>query len=110
MRIKKIMRWNHLLILFILAFMSFSLSAETKIAILEFELKDMTLAPRIPAEIKRTASIKPLLEMELKKAGYTILDIDIESQKHADSGVGYLFDHDDVAANFISVSIKRKDA
>ena len=92
------MRWSHVLILFILAFMSFSLSAETKIAILEFELKDMTLAPRIPAEIKRTASIKPLLETELKKAGYTIIDIDIESQKHADSGVGYLFDHDDVAA------------
>ena len=92
------MRWSHVLILFILAFMSFSLSAETKIAILEFELKDMTLAPRIPAEIKRTASIKPLLETELKKAGYTIIDIDIESQKYADSGVGYLFDHDDVAA------------
>ena len=58
----------------------------------------MTLAPRIPAEIKRTASIKPLLEAELKKANYTIIDIDIKSQKLADSGVGYLFDHDDVAA------------
>ena len=92
------MRWNHLVILFIFVFMSFSLSAETKIAILEFELKDMTLAPRIPAELKRTASIKPLLEAELKKAGYTIINIDIESQKYADSGVGYLFDHDDVAA------------
>jgi hypothetical protein len=78
--------------------MSFSLSARTKIEILEFELKDMTLAPRTPAEIKRTASIKPLLEAELKSADYTIFDIDLESQKMADSGVGYLFDHHDVAA------------
>lgn len=77
---------------------SFALSAETKIAVLDFELKDMTLAPRIPAEIKRTASIKPLLESELKSANYTIIEIDRDSQKQADSGVGYLFDHDDVAA------------
>jgi len=84
--------------LMILVCMSFNLSAETKIAILEFELKDMTLAPRIPAEIKRTASIKPLLEGELQSADYSIISIDLESQKAADSGVGYLFDHHDVAA------------
>jgi len=98
MSIKKHIRWNRLFSLIILVCMSFSLSAETKIAILAFELKDMTLAPRIPAEIKRTASIKPLLETELKSADYTIIDIDLESQKMADAGVGYLFDHDDVAA------------
>ncbi len=72
--------------------------AETKIAILDFELKDLTLAPRIPAEIKRTASIKPLLEAELRKADYVIISIDAESQKQAQGGVGYLFDHHDVAA------------
>ena len=98
MSMKKHVRWNRLFSLIILVCMSFSLSAGTKIAILEFELKDMTLAPRIPAEIKRTASIKPLLEAELKSAGYTIINIDLESQKLADSGVGYLFDHDDVVA------------
>ncbi len=98
MNTKKYTRWNQLFSLIILGCMSFNLSAETKIAILEFELKDMTLAPRIPAEIKRTASIKPLLEAALKTADYTIIDIDLESQKFADSGVGYLFDHDDVAA------------
>ncbi|WP_230991094.1 DUF2380 domain-containing protein [Bathymodiolus platifrons methanotrophic gill symbiont] len=74
------------------------MSAGAKIAVLEFELKDMTLAPRIPAEIKRTASIKPLLEAELQSADYTIIDVDLESQKRADGGVGYLFDHDDVVA------------
>jgi len=81
-----------------LFFMSMCLFAETKIAILDFELKDLTLAPRIPAELKRTASIKPLLETELKKAGYTIISIDPNSQKLAESGIGYLFDHHDEAA------------
>lgn len=72
--------------------------AETRIAILEFELKDLTLAPRIPSEIERTASIKPLLEAELKKAGYVIVNIDPESQEFSNAGVGYLFDHNGVAA------------
>ncbi|MCF7970570.1 MAG: DUF3280 domain-containing protein [Methylococcaceae bacterium] len=90
---------QRLLISIALCFISVSAFAQTKIAILDFELKDMTLKPRIPAEIKRTASIKPLLEAELKKADYTIINIDLESQKFADSGVGYLFDHHDVAAN-----------
>jgi len=98
MNIKKRLFWNKIYSLMILSCISFNLSAETKIAILEFELKDMTLAPRIPSEIKRTASIKPLLERELKSANYTIIEIDPESQKLANSGVGYLFDHHDVAA------------
>jgi hypothetical protein len=83
---------------FLLCFISLNVLAETRIAILDFELKDLTLAPQIPAEIKRTASIKPLLEKELKKAGYVIIDIDSKSQKLADAGIGYLFDHHDVAA------------
>ncbi len=78
--------------------LSFNLWAETRIAILDFELKDMTLAPGIPAEIKRTASIKPLLENELKSAGYRIIEIPLSAQQAANSGVGYLFEHADVAA------------
>lgn len=96
METKQIQR---LFLLISLCLVSSGVFAETKIAILDFELKDMTLKPRIPAEIKRTASIKTLLEGELKKADYTIVKIDPESQKFADSGVGYLFDHHDVAAN-----------
>ena len=72
--------------------------AETRIAILDFELKDMTLTPGVPEEIKRTKSIRPLLEEELRKADYVIVNIDPSSQKKSDSGVGYLFDHHDVAA------------
>ncbi len=82
----------------LLCLISFSVFAETKIAILDFELKDLTLAPRIPSEIKRTASIKPLLETELKTADYVIINIDPESQKNANAGIGYLFDHHDIAA------------
>ncbi len=81
-----------------LGLLSLNLSAATRIAILDFELKDLTLAPRIPAEIERTSSIKPLLENELKSAGYRIVDIPLQAQRAADSGVGYLFDHADAAA------------
>ena len=89
---------KHIFSTILLCFISFGVFAETKIAILDFELKDLTLAPRIPAEIKRTASIKPLLETELKRADYVIIKIDPESQKSANGGIGYLFDHHDVAA------------
>jgi len=93
------MKIHHILRLVGLYLISLSALAETKIAILDFELKDLTLAPRIPAEIKRTASIKPLLEAELKKASYLIIKVDPTKQELANSGVGYLFDHHDVAAN-----------
>lgn len=72
--------------------------AETRIAILDFELNDLTMKPRIPAEINRTASIKPLLEKELKSAGYRIIPVDPKAQQQANSGFGYLFDHNEVAA------------
>jgi hypothetical protein len=77
---------------------SVGICAETSIAILDFELSDVTLAPRIPAEIERTASIKAMLEGELKKAGYKIIAIDLDAQHEANGSFGYLFDHNDVAA------------
>ena len=70
MKIKQILQVCASLTLF---FISANVFSGTKIAIIEFELKDMTLAPRIPAEIKRTASIKPLLEAALKTADYTMV-------------------------------------
>lgn len=82
-----------------LGFLMGEAMAESKIAVLDFELKDMTLAPGIPAEIERTAAIQPLLEAELKAAGYSIVKIPIAAQQAADSGVGYLFDHADSAAD-----------
>ncbi len=82
----------------LLCLVSINLYATPSIAVLEFELKDLTLKPGVPAEIKRTASIKPLLEGELRSAGYQIVNISLPAQQEADSGVGYLFDHADVVA------------
>jgi hypothetical protein len=84
--------------LLLLGLVSINLYATPRIAILEFELKDLTLKPRVPAEIKRTASIKPMLEGELRSAGYQIVNIPLSAQQAANSGVGYLFDHEDVVA------------
>lgn len=72
--------------------------AETCIAILDFELNDLTMKPRVPTEIDRTASIKPLLERELQSAGYRIINVKPKAQQQANSGFGYLFAHHDVAA------------
>jgi len=84
--------------LFLIALSVTQVSAATSIAILDFELNDLTLKPRTAAEINRTASLKPLLEKELKSAGYRIISIDLATQDQANSGFGYLFDHDDVAS------------
>ncbi len=81
-----------------LCLLSFNAAAQTRIAILDFELKDLTLAPGVPAELARTASIKPLLAQELSSAGYQIVAIPSQTQQAANSGVGYLFDHADAAA------------
>jgi len=93
-------KWvSRLLISGVLCLINSSVYAETKIAILDFELKDLTMLPRTTAEIERTASIKPLLETELKTAGYVIINIPEKSQENATAGTGYLFDHHDIAAN-----------
>jgi hypothetical protein len=73
-------------------------SAAPRIAVLDFELKDLTPAPNVPAEIARTASIKPLLEQELARAGYQIVQIDRADIANFAAGPGYLFDHHDLAA------------
>lgn len=82
----------------LLSVLSMSSYAQTRLAILDFELSDVTLAPGIPAEVARTASIKAMLEGELQRAGYAIIPISLDNQHEANGGFGYLFDHNDVAA------------
>lgn len=72
--------------------------AKPRIAILDFELKDLTLKPGVPQEVERTGSVKPMLEEELAKSGYEIVAIPLAAQLRATAGVGYLFDHHDNAA------------
>lgn len=76
------------------------LSAPTPtIAILDFELNDLTLTPGLPEEQERTASIGPLLRGNLESQyGFELVAIDSDVQEAADESFGYLFDHHDVAA------------
>jgi hypothetical protein len=85
-------------VMLLLCVFTFAAKAQPRIAVLDFELKDLTLKPGMPAEISRTASVKPLLENELAKSGYHIIAIPADAQKLATAGTGYLFDHHDVAA------------
>ena len=98
MKKNKIVKLHSLFFALLMCMTFTDVSAKPRIAVLDFELKDMTLAPRIPAEIIRTASIKPLMENELKKSGYDIVSINPDAQQLATAGAGYLFDHPDVAA------------
>jgi len=74
-------------------------TASPRIAVLGFELKDLTLAPNTPTEIARTKSIKPLLEEELQKSGFQIVQIAADDVEKATAGPGYIFDHHDIAAD-----------
>ena len=73
--------------------------AQIKIAILDFELNDLTLQPDNPAERERTASVAPMLRAALaQQTDYQIITISAEAQAQADIGFGYLFDHEAKAA------------
>ncbi|MGQ0591979.1 MAG: DUF2380 domain-containing protein [Gammaproteobacteria bacterium] len=73
--------------------------AGTRIAVLDFELNDLTLLPGTPEELARTANVAPLLrEALVKKGGYESVAIDPAAQAQANVSFGYLFDHTEVAA------------
>lgn len=68
------------------------------IAVLEFELNDLTLDPGNSAERERTAAIRPMLEKALAEANQPTVAVDAAAHNAADKGMGYLFDHADAAA------------
>ncbi|MGR8981335.1 MAG: DUF2380 domain-containing protein [Gammaproteobacteria bacterium] len=73
--------------------------AATRIAVLNFELNDITSLPNTPEEQERTAAIRPLLEQALSRLGdYEIIHIDATDQAIANSSFGYLFRFNDLAA------------
>ena len=83
----------------LIAFCSFPAFAQTRIAVLEFELHDLTALPRTPEELERTGSVAPLLRAALvKKGGYESVTIAPGTQAKANAAFGYLFDHPEVAA------------
>ena len=74
-------------------------TAGASVAVLDFELKDLTLQPGTAVELERTAAIAPLLaEVLSEKYGYRIVSLDPATQANANVGFGYLFDHHNVAA------------
>jgi hypothetical protein len=73
--------------------------AQPRIAVLAFELNDITSLPNTPQEQARTAAMQPLLEQALKKAGgYDIVHIPVPSQAQSNGSFGYLFRFHEVAA------------
>jgi hypothetical protein len=75
-------------------------AAETSVAVLDFELNDLTLQPGTPEESARTASIRPLLEQALGRAeGVRLVNIEPTAVTQANAGLGYLFEHPEVAAD-----------
>ncbi len=87
------------IILGLCALASSSAFADTRIAVLDFELNDLTLLPHTPEELQRTASVAQLLRKALaRKGGYELVAIDPATQTKADVGFGYLFEHPDAAA------------
>ena len=76
-----------------------TVDAAERIAVLSFELNDITSLPNTPAEQLRTATFKPLLEQAIQqKGGYQIMHINLEQQRAENAGFGYLFRFHDVAA------------
>jgi hypothetical protein len=73
--------------------------AKKKIAVLDFELLDLTYTPDVAGERKRVASLKPLLEDELRRMNWPIAPVTIDAQQREERGFGYLFEHADVAAS-----------
>ncbi len=74
-------------------------SAVQRIAILNFELSDITSLPNTAEEQQRTASLRPLLAQALQPmADYEIITINAQIEANANASVGYLFNFDDLAA------------
>jgi Protein of unknown function (DUF2380) len=92
------MKFMGLIVAIYLAF-SPPVNATPRIAILNFELNDITSLPNTPEELTRTDSMKPLLEQAISKLGdYEIIQVSTNDQNAATAGLGYLFSYNDIAA------------
>jgi len=96
----KISRWWGLGSLYALGLVFFAgvVSAQPRIAVLDFTLKDLTVTPTPKEEQLRSAALAPMLREALAAKGYAVVHIDATAQTHADAGFAYLYDHPDEAA------------
>jgi Protein of unknown function (DUF2380) len=75
------------------------LYAGVRIAVLNFELQDVSALPNTPQEQLRTAGMRPILEQALQKLGdYEIININPQNQADANAGMGYLFHFNDIVS------------
>lgn len=73
--------------------------AKPRIAILNFELNDITSLPDTIQEQERTASIRSLLEQALLLTdSFEIIEISTNAETTANTGFGYLFSHHELSA------------
>lgn len=73
--------------------------ATAAVAILDFDLRDLTLNPQLAEETRRTASLRPMLVEKLSMAHkIEVLDNPESAALEAAKGQGYLFERPDVAA------------
>lgn len=83
----------------LLLFANQAIGAGEKIAVLDFEVHDLTLNPAVEQEKERAATIRPLMQKALVETHqYEVVEIDPEIQQSADKGVGYLYDKPALAA------------
>ncbi len=72
---------------------------KVRIAVLDFELKDLTLKPNTPEELERTSLVGPILRWALEQnTGFELIEIDAADQAEANTAFGYLFSHGPEAA------------
>jgi Protein of unknown function (DUF2380) len=84
--------------LILLTLMNNVCHAKSVVAVLDFELRDLTVLPGSAAELERTASLRARLENALRAKGCEIAAIPSAAQREANAGFGYLFDHHDIGA------------
>ena len=69
------------------------------IAVLDFELNDLTLNPNLVEETERTATLRPLLVEQLSDHyNLTVIENPASARIEAEKGQGYLFDRPPLAA------------
>lgn len=89
---------NKLLALMLIGAASTGIAAP-RIAVLDFELNDITSLPNTPTELQRTATMAPLLIEAFNKTDhYQTIAIPTDLQKAANGSFGYLFRFPDEAA------------
>lgn len=76
-----------------------SIASASTLAVLEFELKDLTLNPAIAAETERVATLRPLLVKRLvDHHKRTVFENPESAKTEAAKGTGYLFERPEIAA------------